>query len=689
MAAQTQGEPYVAERSARELIAEWHPRLAGVRDAWEQTLPPEASSEWPPAGAYVRESSVNSLHGAAADVQLRGVVDQMAQKRLFVSADGIFFDVESGTDIGPRSAFQRLFEECLRGGFKAIGVYVNERLFRNLEQSIQIKRQFRMHGIELVYMGQWEGDKRNPAAWQLEVMQDMNAELHAHNTSHYVGLHLEAISRAGRPLGRTPEVYEPSERAPSFLGRRGSVLSWRLLEPLASIMQEGCRRYLAGASFSDLAAWSGTTELAGLTPKKRVMHKEWWYKTLTNPKFAGYQMPSRYMGFKPGVESPRRPVRKADSELVPCLLPALWSLDDYRTILRLAHKRSRGRKDRRTYGAYLLAGVAYDAACGHRMRITYTYRDHYWMRCMELGVDGHHSQGLRSDIAARELDELIGRIVLDDQTLTRQIEEELRELARTAKAERRRFRINPAIGALRQALATLTQAGITDGRRDLELRLAELEADDERKREALSEPLVQFRHAVGRLSDWKRVWHGADLRMKNELLRDAGVRVELARLPGQRQRTPGHIIRISADNPAFEVAIAAALANDSGHRVEKGPIDHPMSVIELRLQEPWVSLDGATALIAKLESVPLVRPAVADAPKPHTIPPHLPGGPWLTITEFAKQIGRSRWHVNQLIKSGRIRAVSVPGVVGRWWMIHERELDLSRERHDDSPLLAA
>jgi len=67
-------------------------------------------------------------------------------------------------------------------------------------------------------------------------------------------------------------------------------------------MREGCRRYLDGMSLADLAVWSSTTVLSGVTPKGREMDKKWWYWVLNNPKYAGYQVPTQYMGYKPGKE---------------------------------------------------------------------------------------------------------------------------------------------------------------------------------------------------------------------------------------------------------------------------------------------------------------------------------------------------------------------------------------------------
>jgi hypothetical protein len=90
--------------------------------------------------------------------------------------------------------------------------------------------------------------------------------MHARSTSFYVGIHLEKLSKEGRPVGQRPEVYRVGERESSAFGRQGRVIRWSVVEPLASIMQEGMRRFLSGASLNDLAVWTATTELAGPTP---------------------------------------------------------------------------------------------------------------------------------------------------------------------------------------------------------------------------------------------------------------------------------------------------------------------------------------------------------------------------------------------------------------------------------------
>jgi DNA invertase Pin-like site-specific DNA recombinase len=621
---------------------------------------------------------------------LLNTLELMARKKIFVGPDALFFDVESGTDIGPRMAFRRLFEAATAGGYEAIGVFINERMFRNLEQSIQIKRQFRLAGIELVYLGMYEGDRRNPAAWQLETMQDTTAELHARNTSYYVGLTFEAASRAGRPVGRIPEVYVPDGRAQSFLGRRGSVISWKVVEPLASIMQEGCRRYLAGASLTDLATWAATTELKGVTPKGRVMDKRWWYAVLPNPKFAGHQMPSVYTGFKPGKESPPRPRRTRDSELVPCVLPPLWTLQDYHAILAEARRRWVGVKTREHYNSYLLSGIAVDASCGHRMAVEQRQPDgRYWMGCRTLGPEGRHSKVYRADIAAQELDKLIGNLRLEDPGLRRQVEEELRELDRAQQADRERFQPDPAIAALRQALAALPDSGVDDIRLGLQMRIEAAIAADDLRRDQTVSPLAEYRAALAQLGNWMNVWREADTGAKNQLLRDAGIKVEVGPLAmDTRKRGPGHVLSISAENPVFEAALAAALIapGNSGFGRQQTEC---RSNVEIGIR---VRPDRVRALATRLSLVdgivPVLRPVIPVTHGTKALAPDHPGGPFVTTRDVAHRLGLDVSTVIRKIQRGEIESIRAGKGGVAWYLIPLAELDRLAGSNSDDEIAA-
>jgi hypothetical protein len=536
-------------------IAEWIPRLEEIRREWAASLP-EAATTWRKGAVYVRESSALSLALDAPDAQLRQALGMLANKQAFVGEGAVFFDVESGTDVGPRAAFRRMFEESVAGGFDVVGAYVNERLFRNLAQAQAYKRQFRVAGIDLAYLGRYEGDQRNPAAWQTDVMLDTNAELHARTTSYQVGMHFEILSRKGRPTGRIPEVYVPGERAPSFLGRRGAVISWTLHETLASILRQGKDRFLLGDSLKDLSVWSATTELGGVTPNGAEMNRGWWYHALKNPRFAGYQAPTQYMGFKPGKESPKRPSLTVETELVPCVLPALWTLEEYYELRRVMDQRWKSPKVRGTYRSYLLSGVAYDADCGHRLMVSNKQNDgRFHMKCNHDDATAVHQRSRRADVAQAELDALLGGLQFSGPALERMVEEELRKRADEAAAERKQFRTDPAIASARQALAALAGTEMHDLRAELEQRINKLESADGQRRVELAGPYVDFKRALRSLRRWNEVWPEADMTTKNQLLREAGVTVYLAPAPGLEHRRKGRPYRvhaITAANPALQ-----------------------------------------------------------------------------------------------------------------------------------------
>lgn len=666
--------------SRRQGIAYWEPILRAERDAWEAGLPPEAPELWRKGGAYVRLSRGTSMAGEAPDVYLRQTLALMAQKQVYVAADAVYFEVESATDIGPRGIFRRLFERAMAGGLSVIGAAVNERLFRNVEQSKQIKRQFRVKGIELFYLGMWEGDRRHPAGWQLETFQEVTAELHARTTSYNVGTHLEDASRRGRPMGVLPEVFEEGNRGPSILGRRGSVQTWRQREPLASIVKEGCRKFLDGESLSAVATWSMTTELKGVTPvKHRIMNKGWWYQMLRNPKLAGYQRPTEYMGYKPGIESPKRPPRSYDSELVPCLLPPLWDLETYHAIVATAKARYVGPRNRRSYRHYLTSGILFDVECGHRLAVKGKQPDgRFWVSCQRTKADGvRHQKGWRADVVEREVDELFARISIDDAGLNELIEEELRELAHQESRERERFKPNPAIGSLRQAILALQAAKITAGRTELERELAALEAADEVRREALSEPLVSFQTARAQLANWSEVWSSGNPWSKNELLREAGVRVEIGQLPGETAKhAPAHVLSITAENPVFALALAGALSARTGDKTTNRRAGDQIPAIKIAVSAPDAGRMRRVGAPVEQNLVLVDRPVFPISHrKARPVSAPKPAGEWLTLTEVAARLGRSTGTAHWWVRQGHLRATEVFGGRRRWYLVRPEELD--------------
>lgn len=180
-------------------------------------------------------------------------------------------------------------------------------------------------------------DSQLPNSWKAENARTAWDEFFAHKTSHLVGTAFERQSLIGIPLGPLPEGYRVAARGLDTSGRFGSPTSWERNEPLASTIEIGGKMILAGRSLEDVIAYAANTMGAGVTPAGRRMTSRWWRSTLTNPKYAGYHVPSFYQGYRPGP--PSRPRRTVDSHVVPCLLPAIFSLDDWH---RLCHALARG-----------------------------------------------------------------------------------------------------------------------------------------------------------------------------------------------------------------------------------------------------------------------------------------------------------------------------------------------------------
>jgi hypothetical protein len=423
-----------------------------------------------------------------------------------------------------------------------------------------------------------------------------------------------------------------------------------------------------------------TTELKGVTPKKHVMTAHWWYQTLRNPKHAGYQWPSKYEGYKPGIESKRREQQRGESELVPCLLPALWTLDDWREVLATASKRWRAPKLPRAYHAYLTHSLLYGADCGHRLAVCARKEDgRFWVRCYLLEPGQiRHGNMTRADVVEAELDELIGRLSLRDDGLTELIEEELREISRREGVERARFRADPVIGSVRQALATLQSAGIADGREPLERKLKALEAADEQRKDSLSGPVTTFQAARRQLERWAEVWAGADKREKNKLLIEAGLRIDIARRPDERQKgAPAHVVRISVSNPAFAFALAAAITPANRFEVAQpsGETPSPRFVIELpsEFEEMLFRLSrhgraGEHWTIPLASIVPI--PDKIKRPKPPR-----PSGDWLTVGEAARAIGCRPESITEWIRRGWVSARRSGNPVNPWLFVEAHEVE--------------
>jgi DNA invertase Pin-like site-specific DNA recombinase len=554
--------------------------LRAVWEAYAAGLPLDISG-WRLGAAYVRESNARSMTRDSPVVQLSYTLNQFARREIWVPWEAVFFDNASGTSIAAREAFQRLLAEALAGRYSIIGAYLSDRLFRNAKEAQEVKLEFLLRGIELDYLGKLEGDARSPLMWQSERTQELMDEYLARKTSEQVGRAFEHLSQNGRPLGRLPEGFRIGERGPSYMGEPGRILNYVRNEPLASIIVEGKERYLAGAPYAKLVAWAQTTELQGVTEGGARMTWQWWAATLLNPKYAGYQMPTRYAGFKPGVESPKRPRRKnLVTELVPCVLPALYPLSDWESIVELSRQRQKGAKVGPKYRVSLLSSIAYDERCGHRIAIHSWRRGHLEMMCNKT-TDGRHARPLRADVAERQLDELIGGMRFDNPELLAGIETEL-----TAMAERpdrsEQTEANPEVSRLQAALAALGDTATPEISGPLTARLRALRTEQKERQTDRLVDVRRYRASVSDLRDWGDIWGLADVRRKNELLRLAGFRVRLGR-PLDQTGVPAEILSIAVDDPIFGLALASALDRDVVHGSAPG---------EPRTVSPLVTLES-------------------------------------------------------------------------------------------------
>lgn len=541
-----------------------------------------------------------------------------------------------------------------------------------------IRREFREHGIDLEYLGKFEGDPKDAASYQLNAIVDLQSDVQARMASQYVGRHFEALSRQGRPVSKSPEVYRACKWAPSFLGRPGSAIGWLLIEPLASIIKEGCGRFLAGATLTEVAKWSATTELGGTTPKGRPMDAIWWRHTLSNPKFAGFHHPTVWAGFEPTKGERAKAREESRSQLVACVLPVIWDRETYERVLTTLKERWRGPKHRAAYQSYLLSGIAYDEDCGRRLFVTRTRRDggRYWMGCLERSANGPQGRNLRADVAEQELNDLFGVIAFEDAELIEQIEIELDKRIESAAAAVETFRPNPEIAALRQAVAALERVAsdVRGAREQLLGRIEELDSIDDTHRKALDRGVVEFREAMSHLADWAITWREADDATKNKLLRAAEVRVYLDRLPGERQK-PAHLRRITSDNPVFNLALAAGLQRLSRYEGER-PRWPAYLEIEVDLGE---NLPVQAVPLGLPPGASLMR--IAVLPLPGAISARVPpeGGPWWTTGQVANALGCDIRDVQYLIKRDLVAATVVVRGQRRDRLIHDDEFRRIRE----------
>lgn len=546
---------------------------AALRREWErywEDLPPHAA-QWASGAAYIRESGANSMVSDAPTTQLASTLAMLAAEQVYVPWDHVFFENASASEMATRLEFQGLIDRARRGEFAVIGAYLSNRLFRNSDEASVVKRELHKLGIRLAWTGKVNMDPRDPLAWSMEKTVDINDELHCRQTGWYVGRAYERKSRRGEPAAKVPEMWKPVEWAPGLQGgRAGRPIRWELSQPLASHVRDGARRYLDGASSRELAAWSRRVGVR--TPRGRPLTNEWWRRQLKNPKIAGFQYASEYMGYKPGKESPpRKP--NSERELVPCVLPPLIDWEQFNQLQAAMRGRRRAPAVRPSYRIDLLSGVAYDASCGHRMFIRHRHAvtGEVFMQCKADRADDRHAQAFRIDEATEYVDQLIARLLFKDQALLDKIEAELDRLteAPPAPSDVR----SPEAEQLRAALAALDGEQFVDLRESLEQRLTMLEATTT---PPIDTPARRFAAAISDLRNWSEIWGRADILRKNQLLKSAGLKVYIERIEPPATKARRHnkkaavrhqtrrpfcrVVRIESGVPELALALAAGLS---------------------------------------------------------------------------------------------------------------------------------
>ena len=572
------GANYTTAKTLNDLA---HDAIVGEWESWDAGLPDDAHT-WDVGAVYVRESGATSLVGDAPSTQLRYALNVMAAERIYVPREHVYFEQATGTEIAARREFQALLAQAMEGKFKALGVYVSSRLFRNMEEAIMVKRQLLLHGVQLYWPGRPKMDDRDPSAWAMERQMEMADELHSRQTGWFVGRAKEYLSSNGHPQGPLPEGFVVAERGPSLPGgRRGRAISWTFNEPLATHIKDGARRYLAGDTYKSLERWSAGSDFKGRTPNGVEMDVDWWNATLTNPKYAGLHKPTHYQGYKPGKQSPKREHRTRHSELVPCLLPALISAEDFYRIRELGVSRWKGPKWRKRYYEDLTAGVLYDADCGHRLHVK--QRSHHGrpsrtrVLCASPNAHAPSARSYCIDDAVAELDELLATLRFDDDALITEVQARLEE----SEINEAEPPIDPRAAELRAAIHNLTDPAFDDMRKQLEVRLAAMEVRATRPRRKRS----PVQAAIEDLKHWAHVWETASIREKNGLLRAAGLKVYVQRLPHKPTGRPkvrvkqraSRLAALRASEPAFASALAAALGNSVLVKAEP-TLDNPASL---------------------------------------------------------------------------------------------------------------
>ncbi len=560
----------------QDLIRSTWTALVAFWTSWVASLP--VHDDWRFGAVYVRESHAESLEGRQPEIQLAIVLEIYRARHIYVRLENIYFDNVSAKSLEGRIQFGRLLEDAEAGQFAFVAAFEADRLFRSVDDATSVTRRLAQAGVQLLWSGKQESDWLNPANWMADHMVHALSEHVSRTTSYKVGTDLAASSKNGFPLGPLPEGYAVKHRRDTLKGRLGPPESWERVEPLATIIVQGRDRYVKGGSIKDLASWAEETELHGLTPAGKQMGRSWWRETLSNPKYAGYQMPIEYRGFSQDVG--HRPHHRGlvVADLVPCQLPALFTLEEFLETRRVMAQRAWKSPGRRSPKLSPLSSLVVDARClrdpalaklNHRMHVLSRAKDGCLRAKCASACESRTKHPASSFILAdieQDVCDLVANLRFDDPRLRAEIERELRAFDEAPV---------PPVNAPREHEIARYMRIIKDSdsegdkaiRNLAEQKLAELR--EEKARDEEGRTVQRFRDSVEDLSRWPEIWSRSSPADQNALLRAAVDRIvvePLGRLPrgatqpiGARPRA-ARIIEIVPKDPVIGVAIATRLA---------------------------------------------------------------------------------------------------------------------------------
>jgi hypothetical protein len=247
--------------------------------------------------------------------------------------------------------------------------------------------------------------------------------------------------------------------------------------------------------------------------------------------------------------------------MVPSRLPALWDVATYQKLIEVSASRWKSGKWRPRYRDAFHSGILYSAECRHKLEIIQQLthgKPALRVRCVERLR--HNSVSFRVGDSVEELDGLIASLRFSDPGLLRAVEAELAQPASVPlpprdDVERQRRELSAAISSLTDESLSAVRSELTD-------RLLALSPAAEQPRVAHRE----FAAAVSDLRHWGHIWETSPAKEKNRLLRAAGMKVYLRKVPirpgDKRKRARFSLVEeIWVRDPYFAAALAVAFGD--------------------------------------------------------------------------------------------------------------------------------